>query len=189
MRNDFIELFNRGNTTVDLSGWSVQYAAPTGATWQVTNLSGTLAPGQYYLIRQAAGAGCANNMPCGVDLPAHDATGNIAMSATAGKVALVNQTTALNDGCPVGARLLDLVGYGSTASCFEGSGTAPAPSNTNAVHRKSDGCADTGNNSADFAAGAPAPRNRSSPVKTCAVGAAGISRFFFDYLLRGFREP
>ena len=47
LRNDFIELFNRGSTPVDLSTWSVQYnsAAGTGA-WQVTTLTGTLAPSE-----------------------------------------------------------------------------------------------------------------------------------------------
>ncbi|MEZ4615572.1 MAG: lamin tail domain-containing protein [Caldilineaceae bacterium] len=49
--NDFIELFNRGAALVDLSGWSVQYASATGPTWQKTDLSGTVQPGQYYLIQ------------------------------------------------------------------------------------------------------------------------------------------
>src|SRR4029453_8467474 len=53
--NDFIEIFNRGNTGVNLNGLSVQYAAATGATWQVTNLSGTLGPGKYLLIQKASG--------------------------------------------------------------------------------------------------------------------------------------
>ena len=30
-RNDFIELFNRGNTPIDVAGWSVQYAVGNGA--------------------------------------------------------------------------------------------------------------------------------------------------------------
>src|SRR5262245_41402320 len=89
-RNDFIELFNRGNTSVNLFGWSVQYASATGTTWQVTSLSGSLAPGQYYLVQEAIGAGGTTN------LPTPDASGSIAMSATAGKVALVNTTTALS---------------------------------------------------------------------------------------------
>ncbi len=29
LKNDFIELYNRGTTAVDLGGWSVQYAATT----------------------------------------------------------------------------------------------------------------------------------------------------------------
>jgi len=52
-QNDFIELFNRGNTLVSLAGWSVQYASATGSTWQKTDLTAiSLAPGQYYLIKE-----------------------------------------------------------------------------------------------------------------------------------------
>ena len=83
-RNDFIELHNRGTSTVTLTGWSVQYAASTGSTWQRTPLSGMLAPGQYYLVQEAQGAGGT------VNLPAPDATGTIPMAAGAGKVVLVN---------------------------------------------------------------------------------------------------
>ena len=53
LRNDFIEIFNRGNASINLTGMSVQYASAAGTTWQVTNLlSGSLAPGQYYLIKK-----------------------------------------------------------------------------------------------------------------------------------------
>jgi hypothetical protein len=45
---DFIELFNRGNSAVNLSGWSVQYADSMSSNWQVIALSGTLDPGRYY---------------------------------------------------------------------------------------------------------------------------------------------
>ena len=31
-RNDFIELFNAGNSTVSLAGWSVQYASSSGTS-------------------------------------------------------------------------------------------------------------------------------------------------------------
>lgn len=81
LKNDFIEIFNRSASTVSLAGWSVQYAAAAGSNWQVTALSGTLGPGQYYLVQESAGAGGT------VNLPPPDATGNIAMSATSGKVA------------------------------------------------------------------------------------------------------
>jgi hypothetical protein len=55
--------------------------------------------------------------------------------------------------------VVDFVGFGSTANGFEGTGPTPAPSNTTAVLRAADGCTDNNNNSADFAAGAPNPRN------------------------------
>src|SRR3981081_4256041 len=107
-KNDFIELFNRGSTSVDVSGWSVQYSSGTGTTWQTTNLVGvTIQPGQYYLVQEAVGAGGTTN------LPTPDATGTIAMSATAGKVALVNTTTALSGACPMGARIQDFIGSGT----------------------------------------------------------------------------
>src|SRR5881296_3169343 len=58
LRNDFIELFNRGSAPASLNGWSVQYASTTGTTWQKTNLTSvTLAPGQYYLVQESAGTG------------------------------------------------------------------------------------------------------------------------------------
>ncbi|MBC8029472.1 MAG: lamin tail domain-containing protein [Pyrinomonadaceae bacterium] len=136
-QNDFIEIFNRGTTTVNLAGWSVQYTSAAGAgTWSVTPLSGSLGPGQYYLIREAGGA---NGSP----LPAADATGTIGMATDAGKVALLNTATALTGSCPSSASILDLVGYGTTANCFEGSGPAPAPSTTTADFRKAGGCTDT----------------------------------------------
>ena len=55
--NDYIELFNRGTSSVDITGWSVQYASSTGSTWAKTDLTGTVQPGQYYLVQEAAGAG------------------------------------------------------------------------------------------------------------------------------------
>src|SRR5262245_50950842 len=73
--NDFIELFNRGTTPADLTGRSVQYTSATGTAnfGLTTNLltelpSVVLAPGQYLLIQEAAGAGA------GVPLPTPDVT-------------------------------------------------------------------------------------------------------------------
>lgn len=162
--NDFIELFNRSSTAVNLAGWSVQYASSSGGSWQKTDLSGTLAPGQYLLIQQASGG--ANGLP----LPTPEITGTISMASTAGKIALVNNTTLLNTACPLGPNVVDFVGYGN-ANCFEGSGSTPAPSSTNAVLRTGQGCGDTNNNALNFATGAPNPRNTSSPVGDCSGGA------------------
>ena len=152
--NDFIELFNRGASPVSVNGWSVQYASATGTTWAVTNLTNVTIPaGGYYLVQEAQGAG--GTTP----LPTPDATGTIAMSGTAGKIALVNTTVALTGACPSGASIIDFAGYGTTANCFEGTGPTPAPSNTTAVLRAAAGCTDTDQNASDFAAGAPTPRN------------------------------
>jgi uncharacterized protein len=162
-RNDFIEIFNRGKQSVNLSGWSVQYASATASTWSVTALTSvTLLPGQYYLIQESSGGSS------GAVLPAPDATGTIAMAAGSGKVALIKGSTALTGTCPNDPNIIDLVGYGSTANCFRGSGPTPAASNTNAILRAANGCTDTSNNSADFALGPPNPKNISFLPRICA---------------------
>ncbi|MBB5881945.1 hypothetical protein GGR74_003167 [Xanthomonas arboricola] len=166
-RSDFIELHNIGSTTVSLDGWSVQYASAAGSSWQVTPLAGRVPAGGYYLVKQADGSGGS------VALPTPDATGTIAMGGGAGKVALSNSASALSGACPTGNA--DLVGYGSTASCAEGNAPTPAPSNTLAVLRGGDGCTDTDNNAADFATGAPAPRNAASPARLCSGGGQPIA--------------
>lgn len=163
--NDFLELFNRSQAPVSISGYSVQYASSTGASWQKVDLSGTLAPGQYYLIRLASGG--ANGEP----LPAADAMGTIAMAATTGKVALVNNGVLLNSSCPIGPNVVDFVGYGNSANCFEGSDSTPAPAADKAAVRIGQGCADTNDNATNFLALAPAPRNTSSPFNVCGKGA------------------
>lgn len=149
--NDFIELFNNDDTTVNLNGWSVQYAAATGSSWQVTTLTGTIPPHGYFLVAEAVGA--SPNTP----LPTPDVTGVIAMSATSGKVLLSNSTAAQSGANPSGGTIMDIVGYGPTATGFE---AAPAPvlTNSTADKRTPDG-QDTNNNSGDFVAGAPNPRN------------------------------
>jgi len=161
-RNDFIEIFNAGSSTVSLNGWSVQYASATASTWSVTPLTSvTLSPGQYYLVQESSGG---SN---GIVLPAPDATGTIAMAAGSGKVALVKNSSALTGTCPNDPNIQDLLGYGSTANCFKGSAPAPAPSNTNALLRAASGCTDTRNNVADFNLGTPNPRNRNSLPRIC----------------------
>ena len=151
LKNDFIELFNRGSAPVSLAGWSVQYAAATGSTWQVTSLTGVLQPGHYHLVQEAQGTGGTTN------LPPSDATGAIPMSATAGKVAVVSSTTALSGACPTGGAIVDFIGYGG-ANCSETTPTATL-SNTTAAVRKNGGDTDTDNNAPDFAIGSPNPRN------------------------------
>jgi hypothetical protein len=102
-------------------------------------------------------------------LPTADVSGGINMSGTAGKIALVNNITPLTGACPTGTNIIDFVGFGLTASCFEGTGPTPAPSNTTAVIRISNGCTDNNQNATDFVSGTPAPRNTASPLNVCSV--------------------
>ena len=176
--HDFIELFNRGSSTVSLTGWSVQYASATGTgnfgatSTQITPLSGSIPAGGYLLVQEASTAAV------GSPLPTPDVTdaSPIAMSGSAGKVVVVSSAAGL--GCNGGstpctaaqlAQIIDLVGYGG-ANFFEGSPT-PALTNTTAAIRNNGGCTDTDNNANDFTAGTPTPRNASSPAAPCAVVA------------------
>ncbi|MGI9104956.1 MAG: lamin tail domain-containing protein [Pyrinomonadaceae bacterium] len=191
LTHDFIELFNRGTTAVSINGWSVQYTSATGtgnfgaSDTLITELPNvSIAPGQYFLIQEASQAAVGSPLPT-PDVV--DAT-PIALSGTNGKVALVNTLTPL--GCNGGsspcsaaalATIVDLVGYG-TANFFEGTGAAPALSNTTAALRDGGGCVDTDDNSADFAnattpvsPGAPNPRNTASTVNPCGGGGDPVT--------------
>ena len=158
-RNDFIELYNGGTTPVDLTGWSVQYASTSGTSWtNKTNLTSViLAPGQYYLVQEAAGSGGT------VSLPTPDASGSISMAAGAGKVALVRSTTALSGACPkTDLSVVDFVGYGTGTNCYLGSGPTATINASTAALRAFNGQQDSHDNAADFSVGAPNPRNTSS---------------------------
>ncbi|MBI4470431.1 MAG: HYR domain-containing protein, partial [Acidobacteria bacterium] len=172
-QNDYVEIFNRGVAPVSLVGWSVQYTSPAGSTWQVTPLSGTIVPGQYYLVQEAAGAGCSGS-PCGSPLPQPDASpaSKIAMSSTSGKIALVDTTTPLNGSCPTGSGIVDFVGYGSNSNCFEGSSPTSTLSSSTSAMRGEEGCADNDQNSSDLSPGPPVPRNSFASLHPCEVSCA-----------------
>ncbi|MFF1462832.1 endonuclease/exonuclease/phosphatase family protein [Streptomyces sp. NPDC058330] len=158
LTRDFIELANASSEPFALSGLSVQYlpgAPSAGSLWQVTALSGAVAPGGHYLVAQSAGTGGT------VDLPAADATGTTAMAAASGTVALVSGTAPLTcrtaADCAADPRIVDLVGYGS-AVVREGSGPAAGASAAASVARGTS-LADTDDNAADLTAGTPTPVN------------------------------
>jgi len=147
LKNDFIELFNNGSSDVNLAGWSVQYGPGTfGATsnWQATALPAvSLKPGQYLLVQQAAGNGGT------ASLPTPDASGNIAMGGTSGRVALSTSTALLTGATPAAA---DFYVY--------------SLSNTTAAVRDANGCG-TG-----FTSAVPTPRNSAAPLAPCANAPA-----------------
>lgn len=184
---DYVELFNRGNSTVSLSGWSLQYASASGTTWSVAPLSGSIAPGKYFLIRLAGGS-------TGTALPTPDLTSTaINMSQTQGKIALRNTADPFTGATPVGqSGLRDFVGFGS-ANAFRTS-PAPSPSATTAIFRAGGGATDTGDNGADFSAATPNPRNSSfgagsAPVITSPLSATGTAGQAFTYQITATNSP
>ena len=135
-----VEIFNRGATMISFAAtpYSVQYAGATASfgSSKVDVTSGTISPGQYFLVRLSSGG--ANGSP----LPTPDATGSINMASGGGqsRAHLRHVRRWTGSGCPLAASVADFVGYGTTADCFEGSGRTAAPSNVTAALRKADGC-------------------------------------------------
>ena len=179
-QNDYVELYNPGTIAFDLAGWTLQYASATGSGWASSTqpLGGIIAPGEYYLVSLAT------NGAVGAELPPPNISGEINMSGTTGKIALVSNGDPLDGVCPLSdPDLVDFVGYGTTANCREGATNAPAPSNTTAAFRKGNGIVDTNSNGADFMVGAPNPR-RTAPIME--IGPAVLSR---DPSVNGFNAP
>lgn len=176
--HDFVEFFNRGSQPVSLNGWSFQYASASGTNWIVNNLpNATVQPGQYFLVQfETENASVGSPLPTpDFVAPAVTVNGNtfiLNFSRTSAKVALVNSTTQLPaTTCPSDPTIVDMLGYGSTASCAEGTRTADLSPTTAAI-RNGGGCADTDNNQLDFSIAAPNPRNSLTPTQTCNLGAS-----------------
>ena len=179
--HDFIEIYNPTGIPFNLAGWSLQYASAAGTNW--TNkqpLGGTIAPGEYFLVQLASGGANGSPLPVAANI-----SGDINMSATTGKVALVSNAVSLSGSCPNGTDpdIVDFVGYGTSASCFEGSARASAPSNTTALFRKLNGGQDTNQNGDDFQTAAPNPR-RTAPIVELGPWVAGN-----EPIVDGFNAP
>jgi hypothetical protein len=185
-RNDFVEVFNRGNTTVNLADYSLQVlvnvpngVAPVAATVRFvsTGIGFPVAPGKYVLYEFGTSGNNGAPLP-----PAESTLGglNLNLPATTGRVALIKglglapAVAFAQYGCPVGvdAALGDFFSYGA-ATCVEGGGSTnfPAPSATTAAVRNTGGCADADETVADFTTAAPTPRNSQTAAAPCNLTA------------------
>ena len=175
-KNDYVELFNRGTSPVNLMNWSVQYASSSGTNWLPAVLPNfNLQPGQYYLVAFASSGAIGADLPMpDFIVPVLQPEGFIPnLSSTSGKLSLVNIGTRLPAAptCPNDQSLIDMVGYGDAATCFEGAKTANIGVSVAGI-RNGGGCLDTDNNAQDFTLGAPVPRNSTSPLNSCNLGAS-----------------
>jgi hypothetical protein len=168
--HDFVELHNRGTTSVSLSGMAIQLISATGTgAWTAQALTGSIPPGGYYLIQEAIGSGGTQA------LPTPDQTFAFAMGANGIKVALTSDTTPLSGQCPAGATVLDLVG-GGNANCFEGAAAATGMSNTASIVRGQLGFLDTNQNGTDFSAiTPPTPRNTASTTQKFVLNESNLA--------------
>jgi predicted extracellular nuclease len=176
--HDFIELYNPTRSDIVMTNWSVQYTSATGPggntpRWGATTFSGTIKAGSYFLIQQAMGTGGT------VALPTPDVTGSLAMAGTAGKVILSNNNEVFTIPNPTSSAIVDVVGFGSTANFYEGSGPTTTLTNSTSAQRASGendmdeivletGAGngwDSNDNSIDFKVGEPTPKNSASPAE------------------------
>ncbi len=184
---DYVELFNAGAASVDLTGWSLQYGSATGNFASVaTNLYAfpagtTITPGQYFLVQLGAAGTSGLSLPVTPDLT----TTNLAMGQANGKVALANIATALGCGATATpctlphSNIVDLAAWGTSNNAEGGVTINSGTSLTNQQGgvRKSSGCQDTDNNGNDFdvLSGAELlPRNSASPTHSCMVSQPAI---------------
>ena len=69
---------------------------------------------------------------------------------------------------------MDLVGYGTSATCFEGDSAAPAAGTKTALLRKGGGMIDANDNGADFETGSPVPRTSASTPLAVRPAGSGL---------------
>jgi hypothetical protein len=191
-QNNYLEFFNRTNSTINFSGWRIFIGPSTGPFDQSISFvssGGINIPAQKYLLLRL-GPNSTNGAPVPADfagptepfiIPGFPPIPppNIAPS---GKVFITppsNDNSLLGTTCPLpNSQIVDFVGYGTTTSCFEGTGPTATIGNTTAALRKAAGCTDTDNNANDFDAATPTPRNRFSPANTCAANPIDDPEFF-----------
>lgn len=188
-QNNYLELFNRTDNPIDFGGWRI-YATSSNGTFDqaiafVSSRGLSIGGHQYLLIRLGP------ESPNGATVPADIEGPTVAPSpppgvppfplfnlSPSGKVFITPPgVDAFGNTCPPNAQIVDYVGYGATASCFEGSGPAGTTSNTSADLRKSGGCTDSDSNAADFDVTAPSPRNSTAPQNFCGTPPSAVIKF------------
>ncbi len=152
--NEFVELYNPTNSTIDITGWRLRVENSTGTSFSnlVSSMSGSIAAHHYYLVGSPAYNGSAV-----VDAP---------YSASSSAIP-ANGTILLYSDASV--TLVDKVGMG-TATDFETT-AAPLPANDGSIQRKLDDTSahglDTDNNLSDFEVLViSTPRNSTTVVAT-----------------------
>ena len=175
--NDFVELFNRGTTTVSLSGMSVQYASATGTGNFGSNAIAAIVrkPGARTVLPcttcftgrgwgQFACTGCNRH-------------GKYEWLGRQGRPRQLDFRTSLQRRAAFRAarrnwhssRIWSVTEALTSTKALQ----RPALSATTAALRLANGCTETDNNASDFAASAPAPRNTASSAQPLCAGRRG----------------
>jgi hypothetical protein len=162
---DYAVLFNLSGVAISLQGWSIQYAGATGTSWSKVNLSGSILPYSYFLVRVNSSGTIGADLPlCDVCGAGSGGPGVFDMAGAGGKVALLSNQESPGAVSKPTTGLVDFVGYGTANS----SETSSAPATTTSVEAtiRKNFLIDTDNNSDDFFVGTAIARNSSSFAHT-----------------------
>jgi hypothetical protein len=183
-QNDYIELFNRGQTDVDINGWSLNISNFSGTPPNIQISASTIkffsstgmimSPGSHLLIK--FGGNGTNGLPTPADINLNP----FPISDTGGQIALLPKDKTLPFGyCPAAPDLtgtvVDYVGYG-IAICYEGTVTL-APPPDKALLRVGGGCTDNNDNLGDFSFATPNPRTRQDVATPCGAQSSSVIDF------------
>ncbi len=193
-KDNFLELFNRSNAAVDISGMPFHITSDTGQFFVAVSFRSSqgliIQPGGYLLIQFQT------NGTSGAPLPLPDLFVPVFSQfsfglSPSGKIALATPGTFITTCTFPNPGVMDFVGYGGTANCFEGTGPTATLAEASGAIRKSSGCADTNDNSSDFFVSAPNPRNRFWPWRPCSANVIDEPDFFSRQHYADFlnREP
>jgi len=154
--DEFIELLNTSNASVNIGGWKVNGSSSGGVIGTRATISAgvVLAPGQHYLLTNSAGYGGAT---------AGEQTYSTGIADNGG-IGLLNASSTV----------IDQVGMISTSAYKEGTTLTPMSGTANqSYERYTQGTQDTGNNSTDFALNAATsnPQNMASGAVNICVPA------------------
>lgn len=167
---NYAEILNTGDRAVSLDGLSVQAYF---SKWRAIPLSGSLLPGQRYLVSMAY-----SDLGSG-GVPNADASGQAGLSSFVGSVAIIRGIEPLGTQWPfpefvqtqwpASVQTVDLFGYGDQGRLDNIYNGRPfwGPIGTMAFWRKQNGCQNTRDNAADFFSAPPEPHNSHSPLVPC----------------------
>jgi hypothetical protein len=182
-KNNFVELFNRSNNTVDISDQPFYVTTDTGQfNFGLVFIGGPsgmlIPPGGYFLIVFQTTGTEGGPLPF-FDLIVPQFSPFTINLSPAGKIAFSKPGSSQAGGCSSSnPSLIDFVGYGTTANCFEGTGPTANLSETTAAIRKTSGCTDANNNSSDFFVSTPNPRTSRWPKHLCSASPVDEADFY-----------
>lgn len=160
---DFVELRNRRDAAVDLTGTWL-HVRSTDARWDTIDLAGVVVPARAHVLVALATPGQYTGVALAADVV--QAAGVTELADLGGAVILSSSSATPADGtCPT-TDVLDAVGIYDPSSCGEG-GWISGSTDASQMFRRVDSCVDTDVNSADFAVVAVG-----SPLGTSTVGAS-----------------